>query len=56
MLTYNLDSYKFSENFSNIDSKTTYKRLAFIDFLEGGASLVKTKQAKLDEKLFIPKK
>lgn len=49
---YDLSSYKVSDTFSNIDSESSYKSLAFKEFLEEGESLVRAKQSNLDAKLF----
>jgi len=48
---YDTSIYQVSDSFSKISSETTYKSLAFIEFLEECESLVNTKQANLDEKL-----
>lgn len=50
-LSYDLSIYKYSDAFSKIDSETSFKSLAFYEFLEEGESLVNTKQARLDAKL-----
>lgn len=48
---YDLSSYKYSDAFSEINSETSLKSLAFVEFLEEGESLVKEKQKKLDTEL-----
>jgi hypothetical protein len=49
---YDLSSYKYSDTFSEIQSESSLKSLAFSEFLEEGDSLVKAKQSDLDAKLY----
>lgn len=49
---YDLSSYRYTDEFSNIDSETSYKSSAFNEFLAEGESLVNAKQANLDAQLF----